>query len=61
MASMSTSAGAKYAATRVWRAFQRGALSEDEFAALLERLEFGGEEDGPGTGSAVAERSAWPG
>jgi hypothetical protein len=24
----------------LWRAFQRGALSEDEFASTLERLEF---------------------
>jgi hypothetical protein len=50
-----------HARRELWRAFQRGALSEDEFAALLERLDFGGEKDGPGAGSGVAERSAWAG
>ena len=32
--------GAEGARRELWRAFQRGALSEDELASTLDRLEF---------------------
>ena len=38
----------------LWRAFQRGGLSEEEFASTLERLEFESRTLDPGPGLAAA-------